>query len=133
MAEEHREEHSSEETARLQIPTGKVKKIMKLDKDVKKVNPEALFLISTSTELFLKLLAEKCAEVAVQKKRKTVNLEILVAGVKRHRPTTGFLLDSLPQPSEPAHKPTKGSRNRSKDKPVSAGTRKIDAFFLKCT
>lgn len=133
MAEEHREEPSSEEAACLQIPTGKVKKIMKLDKDVKKVNPEALFLISSSTELFLKFLAEKCAEVAVQKKRKTVNPEILVAAVKRHRPTSGFLLDSLPQPSEPAHKPSKGSCKRAKDKPAPVGTRKIDAFYLKCT
>ncbi|CAH9122150.1 unnamed protein product [Cuscuta epithymum] len=133
MAEEHREEQGGEETGRLQIPTGRVKKIMKLDKDIKKVSSEALFLISRSTELFIEFLAERSAEVAVQKKRKSVNLEHFRAAVKKHRPTSDFLLDSLPMPSEPTGKPLKGSGNRSNGMKNSAGTRKIDAFFLKCT
>nr|GLL46910.1 chromatin accessibility complex protein 1-like [Ipomoea trifida] len=133
MAEEVPEENGVERTCRLQIPTGRVKKIMKIDDEVKKVNSEALFLISRSTELFLEFLAEKSAEVAVEKKRKTVKLEHLRLAVKRHRPTSDFLLDSLPMPSQPSHQPSKASRSRSDDKPAPRGTRKIDAFFQKCT
>ncbi|TKY47761.1 Dr1-associated corepressor-like [Spatholobus suberectus] len=84
-----------------EFPKGRVKKIMTLDKDVKRVSSEALFLVSRSTELFLQFLAEKSAQVAIGKKRKTVNLEHIRTAVKRHQPTRDFLLDELPPPSQP--------------------------------
>ncbi|OMO88161.1 Transcription factor CBF/NF-Y/archaeal histone [Corchorus olitorius] len=119
-----------------EFPRGRVKKIMKLDKDINKVNSEALLLISCSTNLFLQFLAERSAEVATEKKKKTVKLDHLRTAVKRHRPTSDFLLDSLPMPAEPTQSVarTVADRDRSRpvsDKPAPAGTRRIDQFFRK--
>lgn len=122
------------ETIQPEFPNGRVKKIMKLDPDIKKVNSEALFLISCSTQLFLRFLAERSAEVATEKKRKIVKLEHIRAAVKRHRPTSDFLLDSLPVPSQPSdHQPSErnSSRHPVAEKPVPPGTRRIDDFFRK--
>ncbi|XP_015894354.3 NCT transcriptional regulatory complex subunit A [Ziziphus jujuba] len=124
-----------EETGKIrpEFPNGRVKKIMKLDRDINKVNSEALFLVSSSAELFLGFLAERSAKVAVEKKRKTVKLEHMRLAVKRHRPTSDFLLDSLPLPPQPSDQPaTERSRSRSvADNSAPAGTRRIDDFFHK--
>lgn len=121
---------------RPEFPTGRIKKIMKLDKDINKVNSEALFLISCSTDLFLGFLTERSAEVAVEKKKKTVKLDHLRTAVKRHRPTSDFLFDSLPMPAEstPSVATSVADRDRSQTvavKPAPAGTRRIDHFFRK--
>ncbi|XP_009786327.1 uncharacterized protein LOC107784093 [Nicotiana tabacum] len=123
------------EVHQLQIPLGRVKKIMKLDQDINKVNSEALHLIASSTELFLEVLTEKSAQVALEKKRKTIKLEHLRVAVKRHQPTNDFLLDSLPVPSQPSD-PSPKVQNRprlSTEKPLPSGTRRIEAFFQKST
>ncbi|KAJ9550168.1 hypothetical protein OSB04_014213 [Centaurea solstitialis] len=118
------------------LPAGRVKRIMKLDKEINKINSEALFVISNATELFVKFLAEKSSEVAVEKKRKTIKVEHLRIAVKRHRPTADFLLDSLPMPQPAAaaaqvlsknDRPRKSSDSGS----VPAGARRIDSFFQK--
>ncbi|XP_010494296.1 PREDICTED: nuclear transcription factor Y subunit gamma-like [Camelina sativa] len=115
---------------RPEFPIGRVKKIMKLDKDINKINSEALHLITYSTELFLHFLAEKSAVVAVEKKRKTVSLDHLRTAVKRHQPTSDFLLDSLPLPSQPVrHTKTASDKIAPPTPPV--GTRRIDDFFSK--
>ncbi|KAF5952820.1 hypothetical protein HYC85_010764 [Camellia sinensis] len=133
MADEEEDEENNNndiETISPTFPNSRVKKIMKLDKDINKVNSEALFLISCSTDLFLQFLAEKSARVAIEKKRKTIKLEHLRVAVKRHQPTSDFLLDSLPMSSQPADRPPE-ARTRSAEKPVPAGTRRIDDFFQK--
>lgn len=116
-----------------EFPTGRVKKIMKLDADIQRVNSEALFLVSCSTGLFLRFLAEKSAQVAIEKKRKTVKLEHIRIAVKRHQPTNDFLLDSLPLPSQPVDRPPKDRSQSCSDagKPLPVGTRRIDHFFRK--
>lgn len=137
MAEEDTEGNSTVagEIQQLQIPVSRVKKIMKLDQDINKINSEALHLIASSTQLFLELLAEKSAQVALEKKRKTIKLEHLRVAVKRHQPVSDFLLDSLPMSSHPADRsPKVQSRPRlSTDKALPSGNRRIEAFFQKCT
>ncbi|KAK4265039.1 hypothetical protein QN277_026142 [Acacia crassicarpa] len=126
-------EEVKDNSMRPEFPTGRVKKIMKLDPEVQRVSSEALFLVSCSTELFLRLLAEKSAQVAIEKKRKIVKLEHLRIAVKRHQPTSDFLLDSLPLPARPVDRPTK-DRSQSgpdADKLPPPGTRRIDHFFRK--
>lgn len=120
---------------RPELPIGRVNKIMKLDRDINKVSSEALFLVSCSTELFLRFLAGRSAEIAIEKKRKTVKLEHIRMAVKRHPPTSDFLLDSLPSPSQQSdHPPTERSRSHSvSDNPAPVGTRRIDDFFHKPT
>jgi histone H3/H4 len=121
------------EPIRLELPTGRVKKIMKLDRDINKVNSEALHLVSCSAQLFLQFLAEGSGEAAMEKKRKIVKLEHIRTAAKRHRATRDFLVDELPVPSQPSdQKSTDRSRSRPvADNPAPAGTRRIDDFFRK--
>ncbi|KAM7464740.1 hypothetical protein LguiA_032861 [Lonicera macranthoides] len=127
-------EEENTETATPAFPAGRVKKIMKLDRDINKINSEALFLISRSTELFIKFLSEKSAQVAIEKKRKTVKLEHLRIAVKRHQPTSDFLLDSLPLPSQPPDRTaTERTHSSSDDKSVPTGIRRIDHIFQKAS
>ncbi|CAI9785079.1 unnamed protein product [Fraxinus pennsylvanica] len=132
MAEQE-PENAITESVQLEIPTGRVKRIMKLDKDINKVNSEALFLITHATELFLQSLAVKSAGVALEKKRKTIKLEHLRVAVKRHQPTSDFLLDSLPMPAQSLDQQKDRAKSRSNKKPVPVGARRIDAFFQKFT
>ncbi|KAM7252263.1 hypothetical protein ACFE04_024146 [Oxalis oulophora] len=122
------EEGEARETIRTEFATGRVKRIMKLDKDINKVNSDALFLVTSSAEFFIRFLAEKSAGVAGEKKRKTVKLDDIVVAVKRHRPSSDFLLDSLPTTTTSAAEQT-----RTKKKPAGAenhaATRRIDSFF----
>lgn len=115
-----------------EFPPSKVKKIVKMDRDVKKVSSEALLLIRLASQLFLRSLAGKAAGAAAEKKRKTVNLDHLRSAVLRHPPTSCFLLDSLPLPQPrlaPPLPPAKPAGEQLQDPPV--GTRRIDDFFLK--
>ncbi|GER56405.1 nuclear factor Y [Striga asiatica] len=129
----------ADEPRNLEIPTRRVKSIMKIDKDINRVNSEALFLIASSTELFLQFLAEKSARVALEKKKRSVRLEHLRVAVKRHRPTSDFLFDSLPMPSRPSEQNIlrDGAKSRAGKKatnePLPFVTRSIDAFFRKST
>lgn len=118
---------------RPEFPTGRVKKIMKLDKDISKVTSEALFVVSRSTELFLRFVAEKSAEVAIEKKKKTIKLDHLRVAVKRHRPMSDFLLDSLPVPTVSLdRRATESTISRPVvEKRLPVGTRRIDDFFHK--
>ncbi|KAL1289806.1 hypothetical protein AAHE18_20G085300 [Arachis hypogaea] len=112
MAEDEVQIQENEESSRPEFPTSRVKKIMRLDKDVNRVSGEALFLVSRSTELFLHFLAQKSARVAIEKKRKTVTLDHLRVAPKNLPPST--IAD-----------------RRKADKPAPAGTRRIDQFFRK--
>ncbi|KAH6797763.1 nuclear factor Y [Perilla frutescens var. hirtella] len=136
MAEQEGENPTAiDEPRKLEIPTRRVKNIMKLDKDINKVNSEALFLVASSTELFLQFLAEKSAHVTAEKKRKTITIDHIRVAAKRHRPTADFLLDSLPMPPRPIEQNPNIDRAKSRPdkKPVPFATRSIDAFFQKFT
>jgi|UniRef100_A0A2N9HEV3 histone H3/H4 len=126
-------EEENTETIRPEFPTRRVKRIMKLNKDINMVNSKVLSLVSCSAELFLHFLAKKSVEVTIEKKWKIVKLEHMRVAVKRHQPTSEFLLDSLPMPSQPSDSPTI-DQNRTRpvsEKPLPTGTRRIDDFFHK--
>ncbi|KAK6160399.1 hypothetical protein DH2020_003780 [Rehmannia glutinosa] len=107
MAEQDEENSNAiDEPHKLEIPTRRVKNIMKLDKDINKVNSEALFLIASSTELFLQFLAEKSAQVVLEKKKRTRSEQ---------------------------NPPKDRVKSRPDKKPVPFATRSIDAFFRKFT
>ncbi|XP_050206774.1 DNA polymerase II subunit B3-1 [Mercurialis annua] len=129
------EEDNTGATVRPEFPTGRIKKIMKLDKDINKITSDALFIVTQSTELFLRFLAEKSSEVATEKKRKSIKPDHIRIAVKRHQPTSDFLLDSLPPPTESSDKlmSEKNHPRHVADKPAPPGTRRIDQFFTKST
>lgn len=59
----------------MRLPLAKVKKIMKLDPDVGKIQKNAYFVIGRLTELFLQEIANNATRVAKINKRKTLNIE----------------------------------------------------------
>ncbi|XP_020581843.1 nuclear transcription factor Y subunit C-9 [Phalaenopsis equestris] len=109
------------------FPTGRVKRIMRLDADINKVSSEAVLMISLCSELFIEFLAERSWNAAAEKRRKTIKLEDLRKAIKGHSPTADFLFDCLPKISK---LPTPQTVKRSDpEKPLPAGVRRIDAFF----
>ncbi|KAI3932482.1 hypothetical protein MKW92_025353 [Papaver armeniacum] len=131
---EEEEEEETRENLKSVFPLSRIKKIMKIDPEINKINSEALHLVSLSTDLFLQFLTDKSTRVVLEKKRKTIKLEHLRIAAKRHQPTSDFLLDSLPMP-ESNHSvggaaPQKLSESHL-EKPLPVGTRRIDQFFKK--
>ncbi|CAD5186008.1 unnamed protein product [Musa acuminata subsp. malaccensis] len=127
------EEDDEEESGVLgpSFPMGRVKKIVKLDREISKVTSEALLLISLSADLFLASLTAGARIEALKKKRRIIKLDHVRSAARAHRPTSQFLLDCLPKPPPPASKPASGaSKARSADeKPLPPGARRIDDFL----
>ncbi|CAO2174869.1 unnamed protein product [Urochloa humidicola] len=136
---EEREEAETEEGASLRpvLPVGRVKRIMRVDRDIKKVTSEAALLITAATELFLGSLAARAHTAASRRGRRTVRAAHVRAAARAHRPTADFLLDCLPAEEEaPRARPVAGSGGSGggrEAKPLPRGTRRIDAFFQKVT
>ncbi|CAD6233086.1 unnamed protein product [Miscanthus lutarioriparius] len=133
------EEAEAEEGASLRpaLPVGRVKRIMRVDRDMKKVTSEAVLLIAAATELFLGSLATGAHTAASRRGRRTVRAVHVRAAARAHRPTADFLLDCLAAEEEaPRARKTAGSAGGGgggEAKPLPRGTRRIDAFFQKDT
>ena len=133
------EEAEAEEGASLRptLPVGRIKRIMRVDRDIKKVTSEATLLIAAATELFLGSLASGAFTAAARRGRRTVRAAHVRAAARAHRPTADFLLDCLPAEEEaPRSRPAAGSAGGGggrEAKPLPRGTRRIDAFFQKVT
>jgi histone H3/H4 len=76
------------------IPVARVRKIAKLDTDVKNVSKEALSLITKCTELFVAKMGKETTKVARVQNRRTV-LPQDVAHVCSHRDVFLFLKDDV--------------------------------------
>ncbi|CAD6233155.1 unnamed protein product [Miscanthus lutarioriparius] len=133
------EEAEAEEGASLRpaLPVGRVKRIMRVDWDIKKVTSEAALLIAAATELFLGSLATGAHTAASRRGRRTVRAVHVRAAARAHRPTADFLLDCLAAEEEaPRARKTAGSAGGGgggEAKPLPRGTRRIDVFFQKVT
>lgn len=130
------EEEEDREILNPLLPIGRVKKIVKMDRDIKKVNSEALHLITLSTQLFIEFLAERSRTAAVEKKRKVIKVEHLRSAARNHPPTSDFLLDCLPKPAQAKPSASASSRPLPDDappppQPLPPGARRIDDFFSK--
>ncbi|CAM0880070.1 unnamed protein product [Alopecurus aequalis] len=121
------------------LPLGRVKKIMRVDRDIKKVTAEASLLIAAATELFLGSLAAGAHASASQRGRRAVRAADVRAAARAHRPTADFLLDCLPAAEEAPRAARPGSNGApaaaaaAAPKPLPRGTRRIDGFFQKVT
>jgi DNA-directed RNA polymerase I subunit RPA43 len=136
------EEADAEEAAaaslRPALPLGRVKRIIRVDPDIKKVTSEATMLITAATELFLGSLASGAHAAAAARGRRAVRAAHVRAAARAHQPTADFLLDSLPADEEaPRARSTAGSGSAAGGggaaKPLPRGTSRIDAFFQKVT
>ncbi|KAJ4765934.1 hypothetical protein LUZ62_076309 [Rhynchospora pubera] len=128
------------------FPQGKVKRMMKLDRDIKKATSEATFAISLATELFIQFLTAGAHAQMTSRGRRIVRGEYVRSAVRAHQPTADFLLDCLSQPPAPASRRGTGAtcqteregkdkdddkEKEKKGKPLPRGTRRIDQFFQK--
>ncbi|KAF3773029.1 DNA polymerase epsilon subunit C [Nymphaea thermarum] len=110
------------------FPRARVRKIMRIDPDINKMTSEALTLVSRSTVLFLRHLAEASAAVTLRRKKRIVRLEHIRDAVRSHHPTSDFLLDCLPPPAVETATDRPKERPRV-EKPAPPGNRRIDDFF----
>ncbi|KAM0891041.1 hypothetical protein ACQ4PT_026657 [Festuca glaucescens] len=143
-AEEEVQAEAGEEAAEAEVlstvlPLGRVKKIMRVDRDIKKVTAEASLLIAAATELFLGSLAAGAHTAATQRGRRGLRAADVRAAARAHRPTADFLLDCLPTAEEAPRAARSGSDGAAAaapaavPKPLPRGTRRIDGFFQKVT
>ncbi|KAL5228533.1 hypothetical protein ABZP36_016798 [Zizania latifolia] len=126
----------SEASLRPALPLGRVKRIIRVDRDIKKVTSEAALLITAATELFLGFLASGAHSAASRRGRRTVRAVHVRAAARAHRPTADFLLDCLPAAEEaPPARTAAGSHGGGgrEAKSLPRGTHRIDAFFQKAT
>ncbi|KAL5222077.1 hypothetical protein ABZP36_026790 [Zizania latifolia] len=124
----------SEASLRPALPLGRVKRIIRVDRDIKKVTSEAALLITAATELFLGSLASGAHRAASRRGRRAVRAVHVRAAARAHRPTADFLLDCLPAAEEaPPARTAAAPRGVAEAKPLPRGTRRIDAFFQKAT
>ncbi|KIJ54907.1 hypothetical protein M422DRAFT_775107 [Sphaerobolus stellatus SS14] len=65
------------------LPTARVQKIMKADKELPSCNKEAVFLISVATEEFIKRLSQAGQQQANREKRSTVQRKDVVTAVRK--------------------------------------------------
>ncbi|XP_047058204.1 DNA polymerase epsilon subunit 4-like [Lolium rigidum] len=130
------EEAAEAEVLSTVFPLGRVKKIMRLDRDIKKVTAEASLLIAAATELFLGSLAAGAHTAATQRGRRGLRAADVRAAARAHRPTADFLLDCLSTAEEAPRAARSGSdaaAPAAAPKPLPRGTRRIDGFFQKVT
>ncbi|XP_031505469.1 uncharacterized protein LOC116267732 [Nymphaea colorata] len=128
--EDEEEEEEEEAGDMIDIfPRARVRKIMRIDPDINKMTSEALTLVSRSTVLFLRHLAESSAAVTLRRKKRIVRLEHLRDAVRNHGPTSDFLLDCLPPPAVETATDRLKERPRAVEKPAPPGNRRIDDFF----
>jgi Histone-like transcription factor (CBF/NF-Y) and archaeal histone len=123
------------------FPQGKIKRIMKLDRDIKKATSEATLAISIATELFIQSLAAGAHTEISRRGRRIIRGEHVRSAVRAHQPTADFLLDSLSQPPRPSSRLSAGAtcqaeaegkeNEKEKVKPLPRGAQRIDQFFQK--
>ena len=73
-----------EELGLVEFPLSKIKKIMKLDPEVKQVGGDAIVSMARCAELFLASLANKSLEVAQDRGTKTISLVDVIHAVQGH-------------------------------------------------
>jgi len=66
----------------VQIPLTRIKKLMKLDPDVKQLAGDAILAVSRCTELFLSSLVNKCHETSERRGMKTIHLADVIHTVQ---------------------------------------------------
>lgn len=109
------------------LPTARVQKIMKADKELPSCNKEAVFLISVATEEFIKRLGQAGQQQATREKRTTVQRKDVVTAVRRSDEFV-FLEEILAATVTQAAAPTTVKRKTKATVPVAGAMSIKDAF-----
>lgn len=118
------EPHSPRDPSSLIMPTGRIRKICKLDPEVKNVSKEGLILISKCAELALEKLAQEAVKVAqIQNRRKLMPDDI--AQICSTREQFLFLREDVKdlvreQKKAAPEKPAKAAVVETNSKPLTA-------------
>ncbi|KAH7316249.1 hypothetical protein KP509_21G085100 [Ceratopteris richardii] len=137
------------ENGAIVFPIARVKRIIKLDKDIRVVAADASNLIALASQLFLEHLATMAHASAIKRKRKTISVEDVKSAVKSEPRTGEFLAEALndilchgqqdiseseddaengyAQANDQVKKKAKVAKKPLQE--VSSGTRKIADFF----
>jgi DNA polymerase epsilon subunit 4 len=86
---------SSSATSDLTLPLARVKKLVKMDPDVKQITQNAAKVLTKATELFVAYLVRKAHERTVQEKRKIIQYQDCAMAVQQYD-TLEFLFDVVP-------------------------------------
>lgn len=144
-------EQGSNETAGLAFPLARVKRIIKLDKEIRVVAADGSNLIAQASQLFLEHLAEVAYATALRMKHKTVRLEDVKNAIKGEPRIDDFLAEALndallgdnedapessddaddaPAPVQQSHGKKKPKISKKPHPEPPAGTRRIADFFV---
>mmetsp|Transcript_366 Transcript_366/g.667 ORF Transcript_366/g.667 Transcript_366/m.667 type:complete len:89 (+) Transcript_366:35-301(+) len=76
---------------KLLLPRSSVKRIMKLNEEVKVVSNETVMTTAKATELFVGGLALKAHEIATSRGRKTIKMEDIITAIQNNPRQMEFL------------------------------------------
>lgn len=144
MADENGSTIGPKDPLDLVLPVGRIRKIVKLDPEVKNMSKEALHLVVKCTELFTAKLGQETTGVARMQNRRTL-LPQDVAHVCRHRDPFLFLKDDIrdllvaqqeskeqqkQQQEEKEHNELKQlSKQEAAKESAAAGSKPLTAYF----
>ncbi|KAK7203149.1 hypothetical protein BZA70DRAFT_283986 [Myxozyma melibiosi] len=98
-------------TGQTTLPLARVKKIIKLDEDVRACSNSASFAVTVATEMFIQYLCEKSLQMSKSDKRKTLHYKDLASAVHK-LDELEFLSDVIPR-TVPLQKVLKDRRARA--------------------
>eukprot|EP00941_MAST-03F_sp_MAST-3F-sp1_P004973 g4973.t1 len=116
--------------SRTQLPVARIKRIVKLDPEVKNLNKEALFLLTKATELFIETAAGKTSDLFPN--NRTFKLSHICYAVHTDS-TLEFLQDDFrPVKAEDLPKSTvrSSASSRVKTKEEQEDTQEISQYFI---
>lgn len=121
---------ASKSGTELVFPLGRIKRIVKLDKEIKNLSKEALVAITKSTELFIASLTLKTSQITGKRKGKVIKDSDLYQTVFSHEPLHFLRLDTpreRPTTNTPAAKKSNLGLNTTT---VDAEAKSIKSFFV---
>lgn len=132
----------SAKTLDLVIPVGRVRKIVKLDKDVKNVSKEAMAAITKTTELFVAYMGVRCAGTAALRGARTIRDQDVAITIHSQNAFDFLRLDfpKIPKKTTPKHASSSGTDAAAAKKVANAnhskptiGAPSIKSFFAPMT
>jgi histone H3/H4 len=116
---------SSAKPLDLVIPVGRVRKIVKLDKDVKNVSKEAMAVITKTTELFVAYMGVRCAGTASLRGARTIRDQDVATTIHSQNAFDFLRLDFPKIPKKPtAKQSSSNSSSSSSSSSTSAVTKR---------
>jgi DNA-directed RNA polymerase I subunit RPA43 len=116
----------SDEASKTILPAARIKRIVKLDTEVKHMNREALFLITKAAELFTKQISQKTSQL-LEGSRTTIRVQHLCYAV-HNDPLFEFLVDDF-KAVDAAVLPKRGAGGGRRAATEPASSRPIDQYF----